>query len=191
MAAVGKLAAGMAHEINTPLGGVRLQVESALRRLDSRPELTAERLAKALAGIDQIALLLEKLLFYSREGRQSQLVDLCSVVEDTLLLEGRQHWTGHELTKELKAVPTFVGVPSDLQQLLTILFERARAAATQVSHGKVWVATGMAAAGFWLRVNPAAPQLAGDLDLQTARELAHRNDAVLQIDEKGYLLFRQ
>ncbi|WP_243362522.1 PAS domain-containing sensor histidine kinase [Fundidesulfovibrio terrae] len=55
MMSVGGLAAGMAHEINNPLGGIVQGVQVILRRLDPLPKVNQEAAAKA--GIDFKAML--------------------------------------------------------------------------------------------------------------------------------------
>lgn len=87
MAAIGQLAAGVAHELNTPLGAVSIAVELSLETMGENPERASKRLRKAMESIEQMQGIIAKLLFYSRDSRgvRSQ-VDLHKVMDDSFQL---------------------------------------------------------------------------------------------------------
>ncbi|GMU53378.1 MAG: hypothetical protein AMXMBFR33_25240 [Candidatus Xenobia bacterium] len=126
IAAVGQLAAGVAHELNTPLGAVVLGIDSVL----SGPDVT-ERIQGRLQRARNAALrareIVNKLLFYTREGRSEERpVELSQVVEDTLEFLG-YHLTRDNIKVERRCAPAQVlGNQHDLQQVLTNLILNAR-----------------------------------------------------------------
>ncbi|MBS2039078.1 GAF domain-containing sensor histidine kinase [bacterium] len=128
MAAVGQLAAGVAHEMNTPLGSVMLNVESAIKVLRSNPNQAETRLSKAKEMVQRTRGIVEKLLYYSRQSEHGRvLTDLNNLVADTLQL------VGHSLTIDQVKVETQAGqvrkVPvnqNEIQQVICNLLLNAR-----------------------------------------------------------------
>lgn len=87
MAAIGQLAAGVAHELNTPLGAVSIAVELSLETMADNPERASKRLRKAMESIEQMQSIIAKLLFYSRDSRGVRTqVDLHKVMDDSFQL---------------------------------------------------------------------------------------------------------
>jgi signal transduction histidine kinase len=85
LAAMGELAAGIAHEINNPLGGLLNAVET-LSRGESSPEKTRRYLELLHDGLERIRLTVGQLLrFTPREARRAP-VDLARPVEDAIAL---------------------------------------------------------------------------------------------------------
>ncbi|MCW5870221.1 MAG: HAMP domain-containing histidine kinase, partial [Candidatus Eremiobacteraeota bacterium] len=87
LAAIGQLAAGVAHELNTPLGAVSIAVELSIETMSDSPEKSRKRLEKALESIEQMRGIISKLLFYSRDSRGVRArVDLHKVMDDSFQL---------------------------------------------------------------------------------------------------------
>jgi C4-dicarboxylate-specific signal transduction histidine kinase len=91
MSALGEMAGGVAHEINTPLGVICLrleQMEECLAEGDINSLDFLEALHIVRQTADRIAKIVNGLRFFAREGRRGipEITNLGAVVEDTLSL---------------------------------------------------------------------------------------------------------
>jgi len=128
LAAVGRLAAGVAHELNSPLGAVLLGLEAGLETLVSHPDTAIRKLETAHKAAVRARSIIQKLLLYSRasQGEQRPL-SLNTVVEDVLELLGEQmEKDGIEICSNLVDVPQVMGDQSELHQVVTNLVLNAR-----------------------------------------------------------------
>lgn len=126
LSAVGQLAAGMAHELNTPLATVKLGLDYALMKTDKESKV-GQRLQKAAGELRRAHKLVEQLLSYTREGAKRQQVSLRKLVEDTLALVVKQFGEkGTPVRLELADAGEVTGSPHELQQLLLNLLLNAR-----------------------------------------------------------------
>lgn len=128
MAAIGQSAAGVAHEINTPLGAIMLAIEGAVKSLRTEPERTEKRLRRALASSAQLKEIVGKLLAFSREGtaRETQ-TDLNTVVQDAVSLLGNQLALDNiHLECNLQEVDLVLANHTEIQQIAINLITNAR-----------------------------------------------------------------
>jgi PAS domain S-box-containing protein len=133
MAAVGSLAAGIAHEINNPIGVITSRVELML--MEAREKGLPPGVTRDLQVIEKhagrVAKITQGLLSFSRHAPwKLSNMDVNQVVEEAILLVEKQ------LTKERIALekhlapglPTIAGSPNHLEQVLVNLLTNAREA---------------------------------------------------------------
>lgn len=146
MAAIGQLAAGVAHELNTPLGAMNLAIESTLRILEKRPEKAIPRLTRALKSGNQIAEIVSKLLYYSASEQpdKKEEAKLNDVIEDALsLVSHKLNLTKVTVETELTVDTPALASHNELQQILINLLNNAADAFTDNTESprKIWIKT--------------------------------------------------
>ncbi len=147
MASIGLLAAGVAHEVNTPLTGISSFTQMLLEGADADDPRT-KVLEKIERQTFRAAKIVNGLLNLARPAKvDSGPVDLNAVINDVLSLLEHQLRTGSiQLRKELSPTPLVVqGIEYKLQQVFLNLFMNARDA--MPNGGWLTVVTRPAAAG--------------------------------------------
>jgi signal transduction histidine kinase len=90
LAALGEMAAGMAHEIRNPLGGIQLYASLLGKDVSDRPE-SLELVGKISGGVKRLEALVSQVLQFAREIRiNAGPADLAEIVEQTLDLTVQQ-----------------------------------------------------------------------------------------------------
>src|ERR1043166_788049 len=88
LAALGEMAAGMAHEIRNPLGGIQLYASLLLEDLQDRPA-AAGGVKKIAAGVRALEGIVSQVLSFAREHRPDLAdVDLVEVVQQAVEFAG-------------------------------------------------------------------------------------------------------
>jgi signal transduction histidine kinase len=131
LAALGSLAAGIAHELNNPIGIILSRIELMLMEIAEQPHAVetitdlqvlhrhAQRLSRITRGV---------LSFGRQRQRDPRPLDLSAVVEDTLLLAGKQLTREgiHVRTALDSSLPRILGDPTALEQVVMNLLFNAR-----------------------------------------------------------------
>ncbi len=128
MAAIGRLAAGVAHELNNPLDGVLRFVNLSLDQLHrAAPAISsvAHYLEDAKTGLKRMADIVKTLLSYSRNvAVEHEPQELRGMLTD--VLTGLSHCNGRSLVQVRQLVPARgLLVPSGLYQVLANLVKNA------------------------------------------------------------------
>jgi signal transduction histidine kinase len=135
LAAVGELAAGIAHEINNPIAFIhanlnQLQrhwkvVGAALQTARADSESTAllsegeELVSESLEGIDRIAAIVRDIRGFSHAGRaQRTAADPRPLVESALRMAAPQLGSRVRVETEFSPVPAIHCAPQEIQQVL-------------------------------------------------------------------------
>jgi signal transduction histidine kinase len=157
LAAVGELAAGIAHEINNPMAFVRAnlsqlegrwkEVRAELERAGRAEALREalgdvdELLADSLEGVDRAVEIVRNVKGFAHPGSgEREPADLHRIVEDALRLIAPQLRGRAEVEKDFaKEMPELLGVPQQLRQVFVNLLLNASQAISP--GGRIWIST--------------------------------------------------
>lgn len=167
LAVIGDLAAGLAHEVNNPMGVIRAGVDVARKAahrlregLGEQSELPKFRraihamensLGSSVEAIDRIHQMVQSLKNFAKlDEATHQSFDLREELENVMTLVTPKVAPGVELRRDFREVPEIEGRPSELNQaFMTILVNAAEATLT----GAITVST--LEEGAWIRVDIA------------------------------------
>ena len=127
LAAAGRLAANIAHEINNPTGIILSRIDCILLEMEEDPQLVIDlevirRQAQRIAGITKGLV-----SFTRKPGSVREKIDLAKLLSETL------GWLDNQLTKQaivvklqLQKVPFIRGISDQLQQVIVNLLSNAK-----------------------------------------------------------------
>ncbi|MBU0943618.1 MAG: PAS domain-containing protein [Proteobacteria bacterium] len=127
LAAIGELAAGVAHEVNNPITGI-INYAQLLLDDSEKNSLQEELLERIVNEGERIAAIIKKLLSFARESEDDyEPIDMVHVIEDSLSLVEHQFKTdGIKITTDCSTEPCRVlGNFRQLQQVILNLLSNA------------------------------------------------------------------
>lgn len=128
LAAIGELAAGVAHEVNNPITGI-INFAQLLLDDSEKGSLQAELLDRIVTEGERIALITKNLLSFARESdNDNEPIDILQVIQDSLsLIEHQFTKDGIKIKTEYLEKPCLVlGNFRQLQQVILNLLSNAR-----------------------------------------------------------------
>lgn len=168
MGAIGQLAAGVAHELNNPLGGILGYAQFTLEKLQkTQPEkTTAKEIESYIRYVRDIEVqarrcktIVQNLLRFSRSSKSVDFddVDINKAIEETItFVEHQLRLNNMELIVTLdRNIPTMIGNTGQLQQVFTNLIINAMHASEK--GGRIEIIS---------RFSPALGEFGGAVELQ-------------------------
>jgi len=135
MSALGELTAGVAHELNQPLNGIKIISQSILRDMEKdrfEEDKLGEELTEIVHQVNKMAEIIDHMRVFTRksEGMPEEMIDLNTVIEGPFKLLNQQLKDHNievimELTPDL---PKVAGDPIRLEQVFMNLITNARIA---------------------------------------------------------------
>jgi signal transduction histidine kinase len=159
LASLGKLSAGIAHEVRNPLTGVSLLLDDLHDRTALEPEIQT-LMGKALAEIERVERLIAALLnFASPPKAQFREGDLNRVIQDTLLLLRRECEKQRvNLLFAPGEIPPFTFDLEKIKQAILNLVKNALEAMPQ--GGRIEIATAAGEGGATITIADSGPGIA-------------------------------
>lgn len=136
LAALGQIAAGVAHEINQPVAAIRTQAETATAYLDQGLPAKAVTALDRISGLtSRIGAITHELLAFSRKSEtQLRAIDLNEAIDGALLLlVGALRQSGVHLNRDTAEAPMVVGDRFRLEQVIVNLIQNALEALGQAA----------------------------------------------------------
>lgn len=159
LADLGTLAAGVAHEINSPLQVITGLCQSILRRLEQNrlePDYCANKLEVIQRNGWRCAEIVRALKTYAHASTtELEAQDLGEIIHDTLLLTEHQlkNWSNISIVTELAAeMPRLVCDRNQISQVLINLLSNARDAMPSGGHIIIRTGADLPARRLWLQV---------------------------------------
>jgi PAS domain S-box-containing protein len=134
---VGRLAAGIAHELNTPIQYIADSIDfvhDALGDIAIEDDYLRENIPAALVraaeGVERVTRIVRSMKAFSHEKQEMAVVDVNQTVENTLTLASNEYRYVADVVTDLGATPEVFCHSGDLQEvLLTLLVNAAQAIA--------------------------------------------------------------
>lgn len=128
LAAIGELAAGVAHEVNNPITGI-INFAQLLLDDSEKNSLQAQLLTRIINEGERIASIIKNLLSFARENNQeNEPIDMIKVISDTLsLVEHQFQKDGIQINVDFSLAPCPIfGNFHQLQQVILNILSNSR-----------------------------------------------------------------
>jgi len=132
---LGELSAGLAHEINQPMGGISMGLENIMYKISNK-ELTSDYVESKIKflfkDIERIKKIIEHVRTFSRDQQKTdqEIFDINTVIINTISLINRQY-TNHQVDLQFEDSDiklTTLGNPFKLEQVFLNLLSNAKSA---------------------------------------------------------------
>lgn len=133
LASVGRLAAGIAHEINNPLMPIRMNLEMMQEDIQANVPVTERDIEETLNSVNRISRIVERLQQFTRGRGEDKLemipVNLAKVIESVLTLSSTYiRHNGVQISTNLDENVRIFGNPDQLEQVFLNIILNAQAA---------------------------------------------------------------
>jgi len=140
LAALGELAAGVAHEINNPINGI-INYGQLLASKERDREVVQEVAGQIVREGHRVADIVASLLTFARgDQRQVEVTDLADVLNDTLTLTSNQlRKDGIQLQVDVpNGLPRVACIPQQIQQVFLNILNNSRYALEEKDGAEGW-----------------------------------------------------
>lgn len=165
LAAIGQLAAGVAHEVNNPLGALLVNLTNLVAF--SPDPIYQKRIKLCLGATERCQNIVKNLLTFARgRGGQAEVFDLSEAVSQTLdLLEADLRLHGVALHRELTPGLRLQANLQALGQILMNLILNARQCLQEVQRSpkSIWARTALQGGRVWLEVVDNGPGMTSEI----------------------------